>query len=133
MPQRLSTRRIIDYRLMRTGFGNIKFLMHLIFPPQSNNHPVVRFLLVIMTRSDHQPMSSKYMSQIRAMEPNKWIIISNYLGKIRMMQAQIRPPGVFLPDPCINWGNRTDTVSYGSYEPEGVSQSFILLFVNRDR
>ena len=77
-------------------------------------------------------MSSKYMSQTRAMEANKWIIISNYLGKIRMMQAQIRPPGVFLPDPCINWGNRTDTVSYGSYEREGVSQSFILLFVNRD-
>mgnify|MGYP001414662446 CR=1 FL=1 len=38
-------------------------------------------------------------------------IISNYLGKIRMMQAQSRPPGVFLPDPCINWGNRKDTVS----------------------
>ena len=73
------------------------------------------------------------MSQIRAMEPNKWIIISNYLGKIRMMQAQIRPPGLFfLPDPCINWGNRTDTVSVGSKEPDGVSQSFILLFVNRD-
>ena len=77
-------------------------------------------------------MTSKYMSQIRAMVITEWMVISNYLGELRMMQAQIRPPGLFLPDPCINWGNRTDTVSYGSKEPEGVSQSFILLFVYRD-
>ena len=73
------------------------------------------------------------MSQIRAMVITEWMVISNYLGKVRMMQAQIRPPGLFfLPDPCIKWGNRTDTASYGSKEPEGVSQSFILLFVYRD-
>ena len=54
------------------------------------------------------------------------------LEKLGWCKPKVGPPGVFLPDPCINWGNRTDTVSYGSREPEGVSQSFILLFVYRD-
>lgn len=66
------------------------------FPLQSNNHPVVRFLLVLKTRSNHQPVTSKSMSQIRAMVITEWMVISNYLGKVRMMQAQIRPPGLFF-------------------------------------
>lgn len=69
--------------------------------PRSNNHPIVWFLLVLKTRSNHQPTSSEFMSQIRAMVGNMRLCIWNYLLRIKCESA---PPTPFQFNqlPCFN-------------------------------
>ena len=69
--------------------------------PRSNNHPIVWFLLVLKTRSNHQPTSSEFMSQIRAMTGNMRLCIWNYLLRIKCESAPPLPYLKINQLPCI--------------------------------